>query len=60
MEQVIHYLLQVINKKCLKSLPWPLTTPKEFAEFRNVAISIINVSIILHSNCLPIFHLVSY
>lgn len=44
MEQVVYHLLQIINKNCLKSLPWPVTTPKEAAEFRNSATSIINVS----------------
>lgn len=50
MEQVVYHLLQIINKNCLKSLPWPVTTPKEAAEFRNSATSIINVSIKQHSH----------
>lgn len=46
MEQVLYYLLPLINPNCLKTLPWPITTFKEAAEFRNAATVIINVSLI--------------
>lgn len=45
MEQVLYYLLWIKDKKYIKTLPWPVTTLKEAAEFRNAATVIINVSI---------------
>lgn len=45
MEQVLYYLLWIKGKNYIKTLPWPITTLKEAAEFRNAATAIINVSI---------------
>lgn len=45
MEQVLYYLLSIKGKNHIKTLPWPITTLKEAAEFRNAATVIINVSI---------------
>lgn len=47
MEQVLYYILPLTNQNCLKTVPWPITTFKEAAEFRNAATLIINVNIIL-------------
>jgi hypothetical protein len=44
MEQVLYYLLQLTDPNCLKTVPWPITTFKEAAEFRNTATLLINVS----------------
>lgn len=44
MEQVLYYLLRLTNKNCLSTLPWPIHSLKEAAEFRNGATVIINVS----------------
>lgn len=44
MEQVLHFLLPLTDPNCLKTVPWPVTTFKEAAEFRNAATVIINVS----------------
>lgn len=44
MEQVVYYMIFLISPKCLKTVPWPITTFKESAEFRNAATLIINVS----------------
>lgn len=44
MEQVLYYLLPLIVPNCLKNAPWPITTLKEAAEFRNAVTQIINVS----------------
>jgi len=45
MEQILYYLLPLTDPNCLKTVPWPITTFKEAAEFRNAATLIINVSI---------------
>lgn len=44
MEQVLYHLLPLIDPNCLKTLPWPVSSFKEAAEFRNIATRIINVS----------------
>lgn len=46
MEQVLYHLFSLANANCLKTLPWPITTFKEAAEFRKAATDIINVSLI--------------
>jgi len=45
MEQVLYYLLPLTDPNCLKTVPWPITTFKEAAEFRNTATLLINVSL---------------
>lgn len=45
MEHVLYCLLPLTDPNCLKTVPWPITTFKEAAEFRNTATLIINVSI---------------
>lgn len=47
MEQVLYYLLLLTDSNCFKTVPWPITTYKEAAEFRNAATLIINVSLYL-------------
>ncbi|VVC42039.1 HAUS augmin-like complex subunit 6, N-terminal [Cinara cedri] len=42
MEQVLYFLLTLTDPNCLKTVPWPITTFKEAAEFRNTATFIIN------------------
>ncbi|CAH1736440.1 unnamed protein product [Aphis gossypii] len=42
MEQVLYYLLPLTDPNCLKTVPWPITTFKEAAEFRNTATVLIN------------------
>ncbi|XP_025194944.1 uncharacterized protein LOC112594398 [Melanaphis sacchari] len=42
MEQVLYYLLPLTDPNCLKTIPWPITTFKEAAEFRNTATQLIN------------------
>lgn len=47
MEQVLYYLLPLTDPNCLKTVPWPITTFKEAAEFRNTATVLINVRLYL-------------
>lgn len=44
MEQVLYHLLPLTDPNCLKTIPWPISTFKEAAEFRTAATRIINVS----------------
>ncbi|XP_050435184.1 uncharacterized protein LOC126842232 isoform X2 [Adelges cooleyi] len=42
MEQVIYLLFSVLDPKLIKTIMWPIRSPKEAAEFRNAATLIIN------------------
>uniref|UniRef100_A0A2S2QV13 HAUS augmin-like complex subunit 6 N-terminal domain-containing protein n=1 Tax=Sipha flava TaxID=143950 RepID=A0A2S2QV13_9HEMI len=42
MEQVLYHLLPLTDPNCLKTLPWPISSFKDAAEFRNAATLIIN------------------
>lgn len=45
MEQVLYHLLPITEPNCVNTMPWPITTFKEAAEFRAATTRIINVSV---------------